>query len=77
MDPLEDLYFPMLHYSPNESYLEIWHQIFTNNKVMAEFQKIMHIFKTLMIAPFTNAILERLFSRMNRSKQTFVTDYQI
>ena len=73
---LKTYIFLILHYSPNKSYLEIWHQIFTNNKVMAECQNIMHIFKNLMIVPFTNAILERLFSRMNRSKQTFVTDYQ-
>ena len=73
---LKTYIFLILHYSPNKSYLEIWHQIFTNNKVMAECQNIMHIFKILMIVPFTNAILEHLFSRMNRSKQTFVTDYQ-
>ena len=42
----------MLHNSPNEFYLEIWHQIFINNEVMAECQN-MHIFEILMIVPST------------------------
>ena len=63
--------FPMLYNSPNESYLEIWHRIFTNNEVMAECQNIMHICEILMIVLFTNAIAERLFSRMNRVKTDF------
>ena len=33
---------------------------------MAECRNIMHIFEILMIVPFTNAIVEHLFSRMNR-----------
>ena len=56
----------MLHNSPNKSYLEIWHRIFTNNEVMAESQNIIHIFEILMIVPFTNAIVEHFFSRVNR-----------
>ena len=35
---------------------------------MAEYQNIMHIFKILMIVSFTNAIVQRLFSRINRVK---------
>ena len=62
---LKTYIFPVLHNSPNESDLEIWHRIFTNNEVMAECQNTMHIF-------FTNAIVERLFSRMNKVK----THYQ-
>ena len=38
---------------------------------MVECQNIMHIFEILMIVPFTNAIVERLFSRMNRVKTDF------
>ena len=41
--------------NPNESYLEIWHQTFTNNEVMADYQDIVHIFKILIIVPFINA----------------------
>ena len=61
----------MLHNSPNESYLEIWHQTFTINKVMAECQSIMHIFEILVIVPFMNAIVECLFSQMNRVNTDF------
>ena len=49
---LKTYIFLMLHNSPNEFYLEIWHQIFINNEVMAECQN-MHIFEILMIVPFT------------------------
>ena len=61
----------MLHNSPNESYLEIWHHIFRNNEVMAECQNIMHIFEILIIVSFKNAIVEHLSSRMNRVKTDF------
>ena len=60
--------FPILHNSPNKSYLKIWHRTFTNNEVMAECQNIMHIFEILIIVPFTSTI---------ESKQTFVIDYKI
>ena len=68
---LKTYIFPMLHNSPNESYLEIWHQIFRNNEVMAECQNIMHIFEILIIVSFKNAIVEHLFSRMNWVKTNF------
>ena len=38
---------------------------------MAECQNIMHICEIVMIVPFTNAIVERLFSRMHRVKTDF------
>ena len=31
----------------------------------------MHLFEFLLVVPFTNAIVERLFSRMNRVKTDF------
>ena len=68
---LKTYIFPILHNSPNESYLEIWHRTFTNNEEMAECQNIMHIFQILMIVPFMNTIVEHLFSRMNRVKTDF------
>ena len=64
---LKTYIFPMLHNSPNESYLEIWH----NNEVMAECQNIMHIFEILIIVSFKNAIVEHLFSQMNWVKTNF------
>ena len=63
--------FPMLHNSPSESYFKILHWIFTNNEVMVECQSIMHIFEILMTVPFMNAIVEHLFSQMNRFKADF------
>ena len=68
---LKTYIFPILYNSPNKSYLEIWHRTFTNNDVMVECQNIMHIIEILMIVPFTNAIVEHLFSRMNRVKTDF------
>ena len=38
---------------------------------MAECQNIMHIFEILIIVSFKNAIVEHLFSRMNRVKTDF------
>ena len=38
---------------------------------MAECNNIMHIFEILLIVPFTNTIVERLFSRINRVKTDF------
>ena len=61
---LKTYIFPMLHNSPNK----IWHRIFSNNEVMGDCQNIMHIFEILMIVPFTNIVVERLFSWMNRVK---------
>ena len=49
---LKSYIFPMLHSSPKESYVEIWHQIIINNEVMAESQNV-HIFEILMIVTFT------------------------
>ena len=43
----------------------------TQQPSMAECNNIMHIFQILLIVPFTNAIVECLFSRMNRVKTDF------
>ena len=71
MDRLKTYIFPMLHNSPNKFYLEIWHQIFANNEVITECHNIMDIFEILLIVPFMNAIVEYLFSRINRVKTDF------
>ena len=60
----------MLRNSPNESYLEIWHQTFTNSEVMADCQNIiMYVFEIPMILPFTNAIVEHVFVLSNEQSQ--------
>ena len=63
--------YPLLHKSPDKSYLEVWCRTFINGEAMAECNNIMHIFEILLIVPFTNAIVEHLFSRMNRVKTDF------
>ena len=68
---LKTYIYPLLHNSPDESYLEVWHRTFINGEAMAECNNIMHIFEILLIVPFTNAIVEHLFSRMNRVKTDF------
>ena len=67
---LKTYIYPLLHNSPEESYLEVWPRTFINGEAMAECNN-MHIFEILLIVPFTNAIVERLFSRMNRVKTDF------
>ena len=65
---LKTYIYPILHNSPDESYLEVWHRTFINGEAMAECN---NIFEILLIVPFTNAIVERLFSRMNKVKIDF------
>ena len=37
----------------------------------ANVKNVMHLFEILLVVPFTNAIVERLFSRMNQVKTDF------
>ena len=34
-------------------------------------KNVMHLFEIFLVVPFTNALVERLFSRMNRVKTDF------
>ena len=68
---LKTYIYPLLHNSPDQLYLEVWHRTFINGEAMAECNNIMQIFEILLIVPFTNAIVEHLFSRMNRVKTDF------
>ena len=49
-------------------YLEIWARVLTNETLKEECPDALHIIELLLITPFTNAKLERMFSRMNRVK---------
>ena len=62
---------PILQNNQKESYLEIWHHSFANTELMSDCKNVMHLFEILLVVPFTNAIVERLFSRMNRVKTDF------
>ena len=50
------------------NYLDIWQKIFRNESIKQECKNVLHVFEIMLIVPFTNAKVERLFSRMNRVK---------
>ena len=49
-------------------YLEVWKSIFTNDNVKRECKNVLYVIELLLITPFTNAKLERVFSRINQIK---------
>ena len=49
-------------------YLDIWEHIFTNKETAKECDNILHLIEILLITPFSNGKLERMFSRMFRVK---------
>ena len=65
---LQTYIFPMLQNNPKEYYLNIWEKIFNDENVKRECQNILHLFEILLITPFSNAKLERMFSCMLRVK---------
>ena len=48
--------------------MEIWERVFSNENIIEECENVLHIFKILLIMPFSNAKLECMFSRMLRVK---------
>ena len=46
----------------------VWKGIFKNQGVVRECKNVLHVVRILLITPFTNAKLERVFSRMNGIK---------
>ena len=62
---------PILQNNKKESYLEIWRRSFANTELMSDCKNVMHLYEILLVVPFTNAIVQRLFSRMNRVKTDF------
>ena len=59
---------PILKSQTKIDYLEVWKSIFTNDNVKRECKNVLHVIELLLITPFTNANLERVFSRMNQIK---------
>ena len=53
------------------NYLDVWQKLLVNRSVKSQCSNVLHIIKLLLITPFTNAKLERMFSRMNRVKTDF------
>ena len=52
----------------NIDYIEVWQTVWKCDNIHKECANVMHIIELLLITPFTNAKVERLFSRMNRVK---------
>ena len=67
-DTLKQFVSPMVAGLVNVDYLEIWSKIITNSDVKKSCANVLHLIELLLITPFTNAKLERVFSRMNRIK---------
>ena len=51
-----------------KDYLKVWKEVFLNEGIQDECKNVLHIIEILLITPFTNAKIERVFSRMNRLK---------
>ena len=49
-------------------YLGIWKQVFTSSELNSEYENVLYLFEILFVMPFTNAKVERMFSRMLRVK---------
>ena len=61
---LKKYVLPLIANNPKQKYLEIWKTIFTNEVVLRECRNALDIFELLLICPFSNAKLERMFSGM-------------
>ena len=59
---------PIISNNKSCGYLDIWKKVFNNDEIKSDCSNVLHIFELLLITPFTNAIVERMFSRMARVK---------
>jgi hypothetical protein len=57
---------PLIH--PNRSYVDMWSAIFTSEEFRKDCANVLHVIELLLITPFSNAKLERMFSTMKRVK---------
>ena len=71
-DRLKSYLIPILKSRSKVDYLEVWKGIFKNEGVVRECKNVLHVVEILLITPFTNAKLERVFSRMNSRLLNFV-----
>ena len=62
---------PIVANNPNEHYLKLWSKVLTNTEIKTECKNVLRIFEILLCTPFTNAKVERGFSRMARVKTDF------
>lgn len=68
VDILKNRIRPTIAHDGKQKYLEIWARVLTNDILKVKCSDALHIIELLLITPFTNAKLERMFSRMNRVK---------
>ena len=52
-------------------YLDIWERIFINKETVKECDNILYLIEILLITPFSNGKLERMFSRVLRVKNNW------
>ena len=62
---------PTVANNPKEHYLDIWSRMYINSDVKEECKNVLHLIEILLCTPFTNAKVERGFSRMARVKSDF------
>ena len=53
------------------NYLDVWQKLLVNESIKSQCSNILHVIELLVITPFTNAKLKKMFSRMNRVKMDF------
>ncbi|XP_057291390.1 zinc finger protein 862-like [Hydractinia symbiolongicarpus] len=68
---LQSHIIPIVINNPREYYLKVWKRVFTNEHIRKDCENILHIIEILLCTPFTNAKVERGFSRMARVKSDF------
>ena len=51
--------------------LDMWQKLLENESVKSQCSNVFDVIELFLITPFTNAKLERMFSRMNRVKTGF------
>ena len=64
-DVLKAYVLPMLTSIDSIDYLQTWLKLFKNKDVMSSCSNVLRITEPLLIMPFSNAKLERMFSQMN------------
>ena len=63
-DTLKNRLRPLFH----SSYLDVWSGVFTSSEFQEDCANVLHIIELLLITPFSNAKLKRMFSTMRRVK---------
>ena len=67
-DTLKTFVQPLVSNIREITYLEAWTRILTNDSAQKDCENIFHVIEILLVTPFTDAKVERMFSRMNRVK---------